>query len=690
MTFVPKSKLNRLAQSRFVLCMRESFLSVLPVYLFLQLTGLLVVMLNALAPDLVLRIEPELLLLARFKLFCWPLVMMVSFTTHFARAYGIDPLYALMLVLTLTLLAFLGAPAGQSVVQTSAWLMLASFVLPLVSVMLLCKLIAWMPSFDLSSVARYSPALSKTVLHGLPFFLILIVLAWPAMLLSDLLAKPLLNLGDQIPVGLYLIVHVLCATFLWWMGISGSSVVRFLTGNYAVAHDAIPGVSIDSLIYDFVVPGGCGASLALTFCLMWYQRKQKGPKIWRWALPLQTFNISEVLIFGLPVVGNVRLLKPFMLAPLLNAALVYLVVVEFRMLPVQGSWQGHWMTPYGLNAWLIGSSTQGVLALQAAVMAMSVLVYRPFVKTWVQEGQLGEASWALVKRMNIGPGLEMFAEARFVKRHEAQTEWGLQAQAALRLLQTGTLCMHYQPKLNLKTGQVAGLEALLRLRLEDGSFVQPGRFMPALEQTGFGDLLDLWVVRQVAEDLQRWNAAGFVSKVAINLSAATIGNDDAFGEILAIMIKFKALGLEAELLESSLIKEPDLVRARLGRLREAGVKVYVDDFGTGYSNLTVFHSAEVDVVKLDRSLLEAAAQPRGADLYREVCGAMQRLGYEVMAEGVETPAEADFVVACGVCLIQGWWVSRPLQAEAVPTGVAAVSLRFTKQARDEPSLAAQP
>ena len=182
------------------------------------------------------------------------------------------------------------------------------------------------------------------------------------------------------------------------------------------------------------------------------------------------------------------------------------------------------------------------------------------------------------------------------------------------------------------------------------------------------DLLDLWVVRQVADDLQRWNAAGFDTRVAINLSAATIGEDEAFSEILATMVKFKSLGLEAELLESSLIKEPELVRARLGRLREAGVKVYVDDFGTGYSNLTVFHSAEVDVVKLDRSLLEAAGKPRGAALYREVCGAMQRLGYEVMAEGVESQVESEFVSACGVALVQGWWVSRPLEAEAVPAG----------------------
>jgi len=682
--------LSRLAQSRFVLSMRESFLAVLPVYLLLQVLSLCLLLLQGWQPEIAQAYQAQLQALGKFQLLLWPLAMSVSTATHFSRAYGIDPLYALMLVLALTLIAFLNAPPGQTAAQTSAWLMLASIAMPTVSVLSLRLLIRHLPRFDLSGVTRFSPALSRTLVHGLPFALVLLLLSWPALRLPHIVAEPLEGLGAQLPMWLFLMLRLLLANLLWWMGISGSTMLNWLTHSYSEHHEALPGVSIETLVYNFMVPGGCGATLALTICLMWYQRHLPRRKIWRWALPLQIFNVNEVLTFGLPVVGNISLLLPFLLVPMLNGLLVYLVVVEWQWLPVLGSWTVHWMTPYFFNAFFIESNLAGVWLLQVLILGLSVLVYRPFVKRWLREGQLGEASWALANRMNIGPGLEMFAEARFVKRHEAQHEWSRQAQAALRLLQSGELCMHYQPKLDLRSGHVLGLEALLRLRLKDGSLVAPGRFMPALEQTGFGDLLDLWVVRQVADDLQRWSAAGFDTRVAINLSAATLGEEEAFDEVLATMIKFKALGLEAELLESSLIKEPELVRLRLGRLREAGVKVYVDDFGTGYSNLTVFHGAEVDVVKLDRSLLEAAVKPRGAALYREVCGAMQRLGYEVMAEGVESQAEADFVAACGVSLIQGWWVGRPLEAAAVPAGVAAVNLRFTKQARQGRSLTAQP
>ena len=426
------SLLGRLAQSRFVLSMRESFLAVLPVYLLLQVLGVSLLLLHWLRPDAAQLYQTQLQALASFQLLCWPLAMSASTATHFARAYGIDPLYALMLVLSLTLIALLNMPLGQTVAQISAWLMLASIALPTVSVLLLRLFMRHLPHFDLSGVTRFSPALSRTLMHGLPFALVMLLLTWPAMKLPLVMSEPLKDLGDYLPLWLFLFVRLLLSDFLWWMGISGSTVMNWLTRSYSVRHEVIPGVSLESLVYNFMVPGGCGATLALTVCLIWYQRQQPGRKIWRWALPLQLFNVNEVLTFGLPVVGNVSLLLPFLLVPLVNAALVYLVVAQWQWLPVLGSWKVHWMTPYFFNAWFIGSNKLGVLLLQLVVFSLSVLIYRPFVKRWLIEGQLGEASWALANRMNIGPGLEMFAEARFVKRHEAQHEWSRQAQAALR------------------------------------------------------------------------------------------------------------------------------------------------------------------------------------------------------------------------------------------------------------------
>ena len=278
--------------------------------------------------------------------------------------------------------------------------------------------------------------------------------------------------------------------------------------------------------------------------------------------------------------------------------------------------------------------------------------------------------------MNLGPGLELFSEARFVKRQEAQHDWSRQAQAALKLLREGQLSMHYQPKLDVHTGRVLGFEALLRLQDAAGRAIAPQGFLPSLERVGFGDLLDLWVVRRVVEDMQRWHAQGVNVPVAMNLTAATLCNAESFARLMSTLSRLPPGQLQVELLESSLIDEPEQVRARLIDLRAAGVRVFVDDFGTGYSNLALFHSAEIDVVKVDRSLLVAATEARGERLYREICSTLHRLGYEVVAEGVETAAECDFVAQCGVSVIQGWWVGKPVPPEQVPEELSRLALRF--------------
>jgi len=138
-------------------------------------------------------------------------------------------------------------------------------------------------------------------------------------------------------------------------------------------------------------------------------------------------------------------------------------------------------------------------------------------------------------------------------------------------------------------------------------------------------------------------------------------------------------GLEVELLESSLASDPAKVKSHLEALRSQGGKVLVDDFGTGYANLAVFHNADVDAVKIDRSLLVGAAEPRGAQLYREICSTLLRLGYRLVAEGVETLAEMTFVRSCGVQDVQGFWISRPMPAQEVPGSISGIEARLGAQ-----------
>ncbi|WP_396267563.1 EAL domain-containing protein [Ideonella sp.] len=589
--------------------------------------------------------------------------------------YGDDPIYIVVLTLSLMILAYLASLNTGTQTQSWGWMMLGSVALPSASVACMRLVRRALPKLEFNDLSQASPAMARTLANGTPFALSLCLLAWPATLLPGS-TGPLAGIFEWVPLWLGVVLLTALGNVAWWMGMNGAGVMDWATGNALDVTQAIPGVMLSDLDRTFNYIGGSGATLALLVCLVWYQRRKPGPRVWRWALPLHLFNINEVLTFALPVVGNWVFFLPFVLCPTLNALVTYLVVVEWQWIRATGSWDVAWVIPHFLKPLFMSAPSDRVWALQVFLFGLSVLIYRPIVKRWVQQEQLGEAAWDLANRMNLGPGLELFSEARFVKRQEAQHDWSRQAQAALKLLREGQLSMHYQPKLDVHSGRVLGFEALLRLQDSAGRAIAPQRFLPSLERVGFGDLLDLWVVRRVVEDMERWHAQGVNVPVAMNLTAATLCNAESFARLMSTLAKLPPGQLQVELLESSLIDEPEQVRARLIDLRAAGVRVFVDDFGTGYSNLALFHSAEIDVVKVDRSLLEAAVEPRGELLYREICSTLHRLGYEVVAEGVETAAERDFVAHCGVTAIQGWWVGKPVPPEQVPDMMSQLAQRF--------------
>ncbi|MDZ7813237.1 MAG: EAL domain-containing protein [Ideonella sp.] len=610
-----------------------------------------------------------------FQQYFWPVAMSASTAIHLARSYGEDPVYIVVLTLSLMILAFLAALSQGGGAQSWGWMMLGSVALPGASVVCMRLVRRCLPRWEFDDVSQASPAMARTLANGAPFALSLCILAWPATWLPAS-TGPLAHIFEWMPAWLGVVLLTVLCNLAWWMGMNGGAVVDWATDGALDKTAALPGVVLGDLGNVFNYIGGSGSTLALLVCLVWYQRHKAGTKVWRWALPLHVFNINEVLTFALPVVGNWMFFVPFVLSPSLNALISYLVVVEWQWIPASGSWGVAWVVPHFLKPLLMEAPTDRVWALQSLLFVLAIAMYRPFVKRWVKQEQVGEAAWDLANRMNLGPGLELFSEARFVKRQDAQHDWSRQAQSALRLLREGQLSMHYQPKLDVQSGRVVGFEALLRLQDATGHPVPPQGYLPSLERVGFGDLLDLWVLRRVVEDIERWRAQGVEVPVAINLTAATLCNAESFARLMETLGKLPPRQLQIELLESSLIEEPELVRVRLIDLRAAGVRVFVDDFGTGYSNLALFHSAEIDVVKVDRSLLEAATEPRGERLYREICNTLHRLGYEVLAEGVETAAERDFVAQCGVRAIQGWWVGRPVPPELVPEVLSGLALRF--------------
>jgi diguanylate cyclase len=236
------------------------------------------------------------------------------------------------------------------------------------------------------------------------------------------------------------------------------------------------------------------------------------------------------------------------------------------------------------------------------------------------------------------------------------------------------LRLHYQPQLDLATGAIVGVEALVRWQHPQWGLVMPGRFIGIAEDSGLIEPMGRWVLETACAQAVAWQQQGLPPmRMAVNISPAQFGNPDLERQVQdALRITgLHAHLLELELTESLSMRNPDQTIRTLERLGSLGVEFAIDDFGTGYSNLAYLRRLPVDRIKLDRSFITDS----GSDAIVEAVVAMaHKLGLEVVAEGVETLEQRDRLGAFGCDLLQGYWFSRPVEA-------AGIEALLSRQAR---------
>ncbi len=250
----------------------------------------------------------------------------------------------------------------------------------------------------------------------------------------------------------------------------------------------------------------------------------------------------------------------------------------------------------------------------------------------------------------------------------ARVEERLRLENGLRhALERNEFLLHYQPKVNLASGEVTGVEALLRWRRGDGELVGPAQFIPLLEETGLIVPVGDWVLNQACTQIKAWQEAGLPHiTVAVNLSARQFQSRDLVDTVQRA-IKSSGIDprlLELELTESLLMRNANEAIDVLGRLRSMGVSLSVDDFGTGYSSLAYLKRFPLNTLKIDRSFVsEIVSDPDDASIARAILTLAHSLKLKVVAEGVETEAQMAFLAANHCDEMQGYYFSRPLAPE---------------------------
>ena len=238
-----------------------------------------------------------------------------------------------------------------------------------------------------------------------------------------------------------------------------------------------------------------------------------------------------------------------------------------------------------------------------------------------------------------------------------------------RALERDEFMLHYQPRLDMATGQVTGVEALIRWRHPELGMVPPSQFIPLAEESGLIDPIGEWVLKTACRQMRDWLDAGLsLERLAVNLSARQFRHPDLLNRIAAVLAEtgLPAHHLEIEVTESMVMHKPENTAVVLGQIKSMGIAISIDDFGTGYSSLSYLKRFPIDFLKIDQSFVRGV--PDNSDdvaIVRAIIAMAKSLKLALIAEGVETADQRSFLREEGCEEAQGYLFSRPVPGSEV-------------------------
>lgn len=633
--------------------LREAFIPLVPFFILTSISTLILAALlhfNLFANVMPVQVGVELL---KSTL---PIVVLVSFTYQLAKVQAVD--VTASVALSLSLLITLEPFNSTSLYGTNSSflsLLIPIFSTPLLSIISSSRWIV-SPKYaalddNLRMIYRYTPAFIICYVSLLALFVI-IKLAFAE--LSTYFVNALGALNNHIELMLF--IRTIVSHLITFLGVHGSFMFDIMVNPTYLKSPLVEHFTAKNLIDTFVIFGGVGSCLALAISILIHAKDQHAIKISKISMPFLMFNITEILLYGLPIVLNKKLFIPFIVVPLINLSLALLflhyVPIEFSAVTLP------WTTPIFINAYLATDGNWSVILFQLFLLGLDIFIYMSFVKSYIRTQNSTERFTLLTDKLNISSNIQ---SKRGIKFQQAQTflvNAHIDTDKIIQLIIENELTVFYQPIVNIKLNACEHFEALLRLRMQDGSIVVP-HFLPTLEQAGLSTIIDLWVCRQVRNDLLSWQAQGYNPKVSVNIHPDTLLDDDVMQQILFLLAGFN---VQFELIERAFL-EPEKISHILNSLKNMHFELAIDDFGTGYSTLQSLQKTSANTIKFDKQLLDVADTDKGYKIYNHASQMCNDLGYNLVAEGVETEAQLTIVKNANIANVQGWYFAPALPLE---------------------------
>ena len=232
-----------------------------------------------------------------------------------------------------------------------------------------------------------------------------------------------------------------------------------------------------------------------------------------------------------------------------------------------------------------------------------------------------------------------------------------------RAIEENQLTLYFQPKVDVATRDVTGVETLLRWQHPEHGFVPPDEFIMLAERTGLIGKLTEWVLESAIAQCGRWRQAGLALDVSINLSVRNLQDGELPRLVAALLRKYSvpAASLVLEITESAIMADPECARTVIDSLHDLGLKLSIDDFGTGYSSLGYLKRLPVHEIKIDKSfVIDMLESDSDRVIVKSTVDLAHNLGLSVVAEGVENNETLDALQGLGTDIAQGYFISKPL------------------------------
>ena len=391
------------------------------------------------------------------------------------------------------------------------------------------------------------------------------------------------------------LMYVLLVSILWFFGLHGGNVLESaIEGNLDNINNGIFSKSFNDV---FIIMGGCGSAICLLIAILIFSRNKRLHKVGYTALPFSIFNISEIAIFGVPIILNPIFLIPFLLVPFLNYTISYLAIY-LKIVPAVTT-EVMWTCPIFFSGYIATNSIAGIF-LQLFNISIGVLIYGVFIRISDKnfQKQYKEDVILLTNHyyysINHGKAPELLSSYEFTRAQNLAVD-------IYKALRKNKLEIFYQPQTK-SNGKCYGAEALLRYNHPELGYIDPPIIIELAKEAGFIYELETYVVDKVLEYRSQYNC-GLIS---FNATTESFTNEKFIAYIINKVkeLKIKPDSVAMEITEDAILSDEELVRNTINTLKDNNIKVILDDFGMGHTSLLYLKTYTFDTVKIAGKLIK--------------------------------------------------------------------------------------